>query len=236
MEIHKISALAGFLLLSGLLLVCGFCYWRYVWFFRNPPRTPPPGDTLLSPADGNVVYVEVVAPAEEVISIKQGLSVAVNDIVREHLAAKKVLIGIFMSPFDVHYNRAPLSGTIHFIRHYPAVPRNRHMGAMHFRTVFGVAPFFRNSFHIVQNERTVTRIDGHFRGRKLACYVIQIAGGSVRGIDSYVEEGGEVERGTIFGMIRIGSQVDMVVPYTDGMKLMVRTGQRVRAGETVLIQ
>jgi phosphatidylserine decarboxylase len=228
--------LAGLLLPLSLLLVCAFCYWRYVWFFRNPSRNPPPGNSLLSPADGTVVYAELVAPTHKVISIKQGLSASVNDIVREHLGMKKVLIGIFMSPFDVHYNRAPLSGQVQFIRHYPAVTCNLHMGTMHFRTVFGLAPFFRNSPHIVQNERTVTRIDGEFKGQALACYLIQIAGGSVRGIDSYVQAGDEVERGAIFGMIRIGSQVDLVVPFTAGMKLLVCPGHRVRAGETVLIE
>ena len=236
MEIHKISALAGFLLLSGLLLVCGFCYWRYVWFFRNPPRNPPPGKGLLSPADGTVVYAQVMPPTRKVISIKQGLSVSVNDIVREHLEMKKILIGIFMSPFDVHFNRAPLSGRVQSIQHYPAVTRNLHMGAMHLRTVLGLAPLFRNSPHIVQNERTVTRIEGTHNGQKLACYVIQIAGGSVSGIDGYVPVGGEVERGAIFGMIRIGSQVDLVVPFTEGMQLKVRPGQRVCAGETVVIE
>ena len=109
---------------------------------------------------------------------------------REHLEMPKVLIGIFMSPFDVHFNRAPLSGQIRFIRHYPAVTRNLHMGAMHLRTFLRLPPFFRNSPHIVQNERTVTKIDGVFKEQMLACYVIQIAGGSVSGIDSYVREGG----------------------------------------------
>jgi phosphatidylserine decarboxylase len=230
------SMLAGLFLVSGLLLICGFFFWRFIWFFRNPPRNPPPGKGLLSPADGTVVYVENVAPAEDVISIKRGISVSVNDIVHEHLKRQKVLIGIFMSPFDVHFNRAPISGQVRFVRHYPAVARNRHMGAMHFRTLFGLAPFFRNSLHIVQNERTVTRIDGEFKEQPLACYVIQIAGGSVRGIDSYFREGDAVARGEIFGMIRIGSQVDLVVPFAEGMEVKVRPGETVRAGETVLIE
>lgn len=236
MEIHGISVFAGFLTVFGLLLLGGFSYWRYIWFFRNPPRHPPPGKGILSPADGTVVYVENVAPAEEVISIKQGLAVSVNDIVREHLAKRKVLIGIFMSPFDVHFNRAPLSGQVGSVRHHPAVTRNLHMGAMHLRTLLRWPPLFRSSLHLLQNERTVTRIDGEFKDQPLSCYVIQIAGGSVSGIDSYVREGETVARGAIFGMIRIGSQVDLVVPFAAGMELKVRPGQKVRAGETVLIE
>jgi len=52
---------------------------------------------------------------------------------------------------------------------------------------------------------------------------------------SYVKSGDPVTRGAIFGMIRIGSQVDVVVPWRDGMTVRVRPGDRVRAGETVLV-
>ena len=64
---------------------------------------------------------------------------------------------------------------------------------------------------------------------------MQIAGWSVAGIDSYVEVGEEVSKGKIFGMIRIGSQVDLVVPYLPEMDVMVGPGEKVRAGETVLV-
>ena len=225
----------GIFVAAFLLLVVCFIYWRFFWFFRNPPRNPPPGTGILSPADGTVVYAKVVEPGEDVITIKQGVRASVNDIVREHLTLRKVLIGIFMSPFDVHFNRAPIAGQIRFIRYYPAVKKNFHMGSMHLRTVLKLAPLYKNSLHIVQNERTVTKIDGEFRGDALSCYVIQIAGGSVRGIDSFFRAGESVERGEIFGMIRIGSQVDLVVPLTEGMSVTVHPGQRVRAGETVII-
>ena len=180
--------------------------------FETLLEIPLTGPRISSPADGTVVYAKVVEPGEEVVTIKQGAGASVNDIVREHLTLRKVLIGIFMSPFDVHFNRAPLSGQIRFIRHYPAVRKNLHMGSMHLRSLLQLAPLYRNSLHIVQNERTVTKIDGEFRGETLSCYVIQIAGGSVRGIDSFFREGERMERGEIFGMIRIGSQVDLVVP------------------------
>jgi phosphatidylserine decarboxylase len=235
MEVLEIMFFAGTFAAALLLLVSCFIYWRYFWFFRNPPRKPPPGTGILSPADGTVVYAKVVEPGEDVITIKQGAGASVNDIVREHLSLRKVLIGIFMSPFDVHFNRAPLSGQIRFIRHYPAVRKNLHMGSMHLRTLLQLSPLYRNSLHIVQNERTITKIDGEFQGEALSCYVVQIAGGSVRGIDSFFREGERTERGEIFGMIRIGSQVDLVLPLREGMRIKVRPGQKVRAGETVLI-
>jgi len=106
---------------------------------------------------------------------------------------------------------------------------------MHLRTLFRRQPLYKNSTHIVRNERTVTKIDGEYRGEKIGCYVVQIAAKSVSGIDVYVDEGQTVRAGEIFGMIRIGSQVDLVVTPLEGMNIRVAPGQRVRAGSTVLI-
>ena len=55
------------------------------------------------------------------------------------------------------------------------------------------------------------------------------------GIDSYVEVGEEVSKGKTFGMIRIGSQVDLVMPYLPDINVVVNPGDKVRAGETILI-
>jgi len=107
---------------------------------------------------------------------------------------------------------------------------------MHLRTIFKLSPYYRKSRHVVQNERTVTKINGVYKGQDVACYVVQIAAKSVNGIDSYVEEGMAVERGAIFGMIRIGSQVDLVVPWLEGMRIRVSPGEKVRAGESILIE
>jgi phosphatidylserine decarboxylase len=65
--------------------------------------------------------------------------------------------------------------------------------------------------------------------------VVQIAGGSVSGIDSYVSEGHLLDKGDVFGMIRIGSQVDVVMPHLPDMQVKVRPGQKVWAGESVLV-
>ena len=218
-----------------LAMLGGYLYWRYVWFFRNPERVPPPGESIVSPADGTVVYVSKVEPRQEVIMIKQGLAATLTDIVREDLTAPKILIGIFMSPFSVHYNRAPLPGWIKFIRHHPARLKNYCMASMHWRTLLKRAPFYENSRHIVANERTVTNVAGQFKGETISYYVVQIAGKSVRGIDSYFKPGEQVSKGEVFGMIRIGSQVDLVVPLRPEMSIMVQPGDKVRAGETVLI-
>jgi phosphatidylserine decarboxylase len=213
----------------------GYAYWRYVWFWRNPPRVVPASDGLLAAADGTVIYVEKLAAEEDVIHIKQGLAARLCDLVHEDAALPKLLIGVFMSPFDVHYNRAPLSGTVEFVRRHPGRGRNANMGAMHWRVLVRREPYHEGSVHIVQNERTVTKINGMLKGAALSCYVVQIAAKTIAGIESYVKPGEMLKKGAIFGMIRIGSQVDLVVPWRNGMTVHVAPGDRVRAGETVLV-
>lgn len=221
----------------GLMVVGSvFLFWRYVWFFRNPPRFVPEGNNIVSPADGTVVYVKEGKPGQEVIVIKQGVAATIKDIVRQDLGSSKLLIGVFMSPFDVHYNRAPLSGKIESVTHYPSEQENMHMGVMHLRTLLRLRPYYKDSRHIVENERTVTRIQGKCRGDDIRCYVVQIAAKTVNGIESYVPEGGEIAKGDVFGMIRIGSQVDTILPTIPGMKVKVRPGSKVRAGESILVE
>jgi phosphatidylserine decarboxylase len=230
----------GELILGGIALVGliggGFLFWRHVWFFRDPPRTPPAEAGILSPADGTVVYVQKAEPGEAVVAIKQGVKATVGDILRVDVDQSKLVIGIFMSPFSVHYNRAPLEGTVVFIHHHAAIGRNLNMGRMHWRTVARHPPLYQDSLHIVQNERTVTLFDTEYRGAPLPLYVVQIGARTVNGIDSYFRPGQRVNRGATFGMIRIGSQVDLVVPWRADLAVRVKPGDKVRAGETVLIQ
>jgi phosphatidylserine decarboxylase len=220
----------------AILFAGVFLFWRYVWFFRDPPRTPPVEPGIVSPADGTVVYVRRVAPGEPVVSIKQGVSATLRDLVREEVEDTKLVIGIFMSPFDVHYNRAPLDARVDFIRRHPALGENQHMGTMHWRTLLGLEPRYAGSLHIVQNERAVTRLVGDYRGAPLSLYVVQIGARTVNGIDCYFRPGQTVVRGQTFGMIRIGSQVDLVVPWREEFEARVRPGDRVRAGETLVIR
>jgi phosphatidylserine decarboxylase len=225
-------------ILSAIVLVSAsaFLFWRYIWFFRNPARVAPPGESIVSPADGTVVYVKKVDPNEEVISIKKGVKLHIHDIVREDMNLPKVVIGVFMSPFNVHYNRAPMNGRIDFVRHHPSTNGNHHMGPMHLRILLNRPPYYSDSIHIGENERTVTKIIGDHKGAAFHCYVVQIAGKNVTGIDSYVTPGDNVAKGQLFGMIRIGSQVDLVLPQFPGMRINVAPGNKVRAGETILVE
>jgi len=219
----------------GAALILSYLYWRYEWFYRNPSRKPPEEQGIVSPADGTVVYVKEVLPGEEVLAIKRGYGVTIADIVHEDLAYPKFVIGIFMSPFNVHYNRAPLSGLVEFIRHYPARMKNFYMQPMHLRTIFRKKPFYENSLHILHNERTVTKLNCLYRGIPLPCYLVQIAGKSVNRIESYMRPGACIKRGEVFGMIKLGSQVDIIVRQAAGMQVKVHPGDKVRAGETILI-
>jgi phosphatidylserine decarboxylase len=230
------GSLAGFSALAVTAFAGGaYVFWRTVWFWRNPPRKPPPGEGLLAPADGTVVYAVRLTESEPVMNLKRGLAARLSDIAGEDVALPKLLIGVFMSPFDVHYNRAPLAGVIEFVRHYPGRGPNLDMGRMHRRILGRREPYYEGSRHIVQNERTVTKINGSVKGVTVSCYVVQIAAKTVSGIDNYFEPGDAVERGAIFGMIRIGSQVDMVIPWRQDWSVRVRPGDRVRAGETVMV-
>ena len=223
------------LLAPPLVLAAGVLYWRYVWFFRNPPRIPPPGENIVSPADGTVVYVSKVEPHQEVIMIKQGFAARLTDIVREDLDQPKISIGIFMSPFNVHYNRIPLAGRIASIQHHPAIPQNLPMSPMHWRTMLHWPPFYQHSRHIIQNERTVTRMESTFRGEQISYYVVQIAGWSVAGIDSYFEAGEEDQQGQNLRHDPHRLPGGFGLPYRPEMDVMVRPGDKVRAGETVLV-
>ncbi len=109
------------------------------------------------------------------------------------------------------------------------------MGSMHWRSILGRLPIYANSPHITRNNRAVSRWRGQFRGREIFCYLVQIGGGGVHGIDVYPEAGQRLEQGEIFGMIRIGSQVDLIVPDLPGLSVHVAPGDHVVAGETILI-
>jgi phosphatidylserine decarboxylase len=81
----------------------------------------------------------------------------------------------------------------------------------------------------------VTRFRGRFWEQTISCYVVQIGGGAVDGIGVFPEVGQSVAQGEVFGMIRIGSQVDLIVPDLPGLRVRVQPGDRVVAGETILI-
>lgn len=162
-------------------------------FFRDPERQGPRGpDLILAPADGRIVDI---APVQE----------------SSYMNSEAVRISIFLSLFDVHINRYPVSGSVQH-RSYSA-------GAYE--------PAWRSSASH-NNERSSTGI--RFGGGHLL--VNQIAGLAAKRIVNYAEIGDQVEQGQRMGLIRFGSRVDVYMPK--GAELAVEVGGRAVGGTTVL--
>jgi phosphatidylserine decarboxylase len=187
--------------LLGWLLV-GLTLW-VATFFRDPVRTTPRGERLIvAPADGLITMIARVPPPPELRG-PEGL--ADGDYTR---------VSIFMSVFDVHINRAPISGRIRRIAYVPGK--------------FVNADLDKAS---EDNERQHFLVEG---SGGLRIGFTQIAGLVARRILAFVREGDVVEAGQRVGLIRFGSRVDVYLP--SGTAPRVLLGQRSIAGETVLAE
>jgi phosphatidylserine decarboxylase len=160
-------------------------------FFRDPDRFPPPVDgAVLAPADGRLV------------SIERMLDPFVGDAIQ---------LSIFLSPLDVHINRAPISGVVVAKQYIPGQFR----------------PAYRRDAGQA-NERCVL----HIQGETARVAVTQVAGVLARRIVCRVSPGDTLEAGQRFGMIRFGSRTSICVPR--GTDVRVLEGQTLRGGETVI--
>lgn len=179
---------------TGLTIPAVLLTLFIAYFFRNPKRKIPPfPNIILSPADGTVISVE---KCEEDRFLKQ----------------RALKVSIFMSPFDVHINRAPATGKV--------IEASYHPGR------FLVASRDKAS---LLNEQNAFILETENRSKIL---LVQIAGFVARRIVCYAKKGDHLNRGEIFGMIRFGSRVDLYLP-TD-VKPMVRVGQHIKGGESII--
>jgi phosphatidylserine decarboxylase len=163
-----------------------------VSFFRDPERTSPPGETILAPADGRVLLIEEEASPQ--------------------YSGKAIKISIFMSVFNCHVNRLPVSGRIENILYRPGK--------------FYAADKARASAENEQNALLI-RAD---QGQEIL--VVQVAGLIARRIVCWVRTGDTVKRGERFGLIRFGSRVDLYLPLST--RLSIKRGDKVKAGLTVI--
>ncbi len=124
---------------------------------------------------------------------------------------KAVKIGVFMSPLDVHVNRVPASGSVRYLQYVPG----RKLMAF-------------NEKASEENERFYVGLETG-EGPLL---LVQIAGFLARRIVSEVRKGDALQRGERYGMIRLGSKVDVYLPAS--VRPAVVVGQKVKAGETVI--
>ncbi|NUQ18905.1 MAG: phosphatidylserine decarboxylase [Sphingomonas sp.] len=183
-------------------VLAGLTIWVAA-FFRDPIRTTPDGEKLIvAPADGLITMIARVAPPPE---LRGPDALADGECTR---------VSIFMSVFDVHINRAPITGRIKRIAYVPGK--------------FVNADLDKAS---KDNERQHFLIEGA-DGLKVG--FTQIAGLVARRIISFVHEGDDVEAGQRVGLIRFGSRVDVYLPAGTSPKVLL--GQRAIAGETVIAE
>ena len=189
-------------LLSHFLgwLMVGLTIWVAA-FFRDPIRTTPRGDKLVvAPADGLITLISKVPPPPE---LRGADGLADGDYTR---------VSIFMSVFDVHINRSPVSGRVKRIVYVPGKFLNADLDKAS-----------------EDNERQyflVETADG------LKIGFTQIAGLVARRILSFVHRDDLVEAGERVGLIRFGSRVDVYLPEGVGTRILL--GQRAIAGETII--
>ncbi len=198
-----VTAIAFFLHVSVLdWVLVGLTIWVAA-FFRDPVRTTPLGDKLIvAPADGLITMIARVAPPAELSGADD---LAGGECTR---------VSIFMSVFDVHINRAPISGRIRRIAYVPGKFIN--------------ADLDKASEDNERQHFLIETPDG------LKIGFTQIAGLVARRILSFVREGDVVEAGQRVGLIRFGSRVDVYLPSGTSPKVLL--GQRAIAGETVIAE
>lgn len=186
--------------------------WR---FYRDPERLPPEGENaILSPADGTIIYVKKMEDGEIPFSEKNGQKFPLHDFVKSNvLKPRGQIIGILLTYLDVHVNRAPIGGRISLLKHI----KGRFLSLKKKEAVF-------------QNERAFVVIDNG--GFKVG--IVLIASRLVRKIVTYIREGNEVQRGQKIGMIRFGSQVDLILPDLPSLNILVSPGEKVKAGLSVI--
>jgi len=173
-----------------------FLLWL-ISFFRNPPRKIPDDPlAIVSPADGIVTDITSLAHYD-------------------FIGGPAVRIGIFLSIFNVHINRAPLSGRVVELHYHPG----------EFLNAMKPESSERNEYMWIGFEQTVPP------SRRFA--VRQISGMLARRIVCTLEPGQTVTRGEIFGMIKLGSRTELILP-AGAVEIAVKPGDPVRAGSHIV--
>lgn len=203
-------------LVLGGMLVIGIGYAiTMIRFWYTPTRKITAKESeIVSPADGNIIYIKRIEPGETPISIKNGKINEISELTKTDLLSSPCwLIGINMTPWDVHKNCSPINGEIVFNKHTD-----------------GAFLSLKKIEAITQNERNTYVI----RSKNYSVGVVQIASKGVRRIDSYISVNSSIMKGEWLGMIRFGSQVDVILPHDCDIK--VKLSQQVYAAKTVIAE
>lgn len=162
-------------------------------FFRDPERTAPADPlAIIAAADGTVADVVEIEETEVT-----------------HQRMKRV--GIFLSVFDVHTNRAPIDGKVSYIQHHPGL--------------------FLDARHAEATSKNEA-MTWSFVGNRATLVVRQITGAIARRIVPWSKIGDELRRGERFGMIRFGSRTEVYMPME--CEVTVQLGDKVKGGLTVI--
>jgi phosphatidylserine decarboxylase len=179
-----------------------------LWFFRDPERRIPEGDNnILAPADGRVV---------EISQVKEP----------DFIGGPALKVGIFLSIFDVHINRAPCRGRVTFLKYQ----RGQFKNAL--RAIASSANE-SNAVGLVTGDEASSAKGGSASGGGKVL-VKQIAGAIARRIVCECKLDDTLAPGQKFGMIKFGSRTELYLPATTSLSVLVKTGDKVLAGESLL--
>ena len=207
-------------------------WFRNVFFFRDPERAIPRGDDLiLAPADGRVMYLYPVT-AGKVVANKKGDRIPVAELAKTDLKDREGwLLGIYMTPFDVHFNRAPMDGrisTIHYHQTGANLPMVDLWEYINFTLLRRAVNLFTARFHL-ENERMTMKV----ANERVTCFLILIADRFVNKISRFFQEGQPIRMGEKISFIERGSQTDMFIASTR-LTFTVQPGDQVYAGKTII--
>jgi phosphatidylserine decarboxylase len=186
-----------------------------ICFFRDPERIPPEKEKIvISPADGEIVYIKKIKKGEFPFAVKGKNHIPLSELTKEEfIKSKGYQIGIAMNFLHVHVNRAPIAGkAIKLIR----IP--------------GKFCSLKRIRSMLENERVCTIVQGD----KIKVAIVQIASRLVRRIVPFIRECDTVILGQRIGMIKFGSQVDLLIPDGENVKILVKVNDEVKAGMSIL--
>ena len=188
-----ISFLTGSTIVKIFSVVLCVLFILIVFFFRDPERTiPQEENAVIAPADGKIILIGEV-----------------ND--DEYLNNRAKIVSIFMSVFNVHINRIPITGTIEYLKYNKGK----------FLPAFTEESSLRNENYAV----------GISNGNRKVMFR-QIAGLIARRIVNNLKLNQSVKAGQRFGMIKFGSRLDIIMPLST--QISVSLNQKVKGGETII--
>jgi phosphatidylserine decarboxylase len=205
MRLQTLMEAQWVLLFLAVLALAGAAFSAWLWwfffllflftvaFFRDPDRMAPPDPNLIvAPADGTVM---------DIVELDEG----------RVLKTRTRRVGIFLSIFDVHTNRAPIDGRVVYRQHRE-----------------GLCLDARRADCSEKNESMTWA----FENPRVTIVVRQITGAIARRIVAWAQMGDELKKGERFGMIRFGSRTELYLPLN--AEVLVKTGDHVLGGSTII--